>query len=119
MQDLSIGVPLHNHVRHRDLNLAAVHGDPATNSGHSAELHLRGEAIGGLGNYPNIWCAAAGEVGGGEVVEPEDAADAGSAVVDDKFEIFFGFEVAGDDRADGLGAGEEGAVAGEGDGVGV
>ncbi|GMN55278.1 hypothetical protein TIFTF001_024406 [Ficus carica] len=46
------------------------------------ELYLRREEVGGLGNKSNIWCAEAGEVGGAEVVEPEDAADASGAVVD-------------------------------------
>ena len=46
------------------------------------ELDLRREEVGSLGNKSNIWCAEAGEAGGAEVVEPEDAADASGAVVD-------------------------------------
>lgn len=39
------------------------------------------------------------EVGGGEVVEPEDASD---AVVDGEFEELFEFELPGGDSADGF-----------------
>lgn len=52
------------------------------------------------------------------MVEPEDAADAAGAVVDDEFQEFVGFELAGGDDADGLDSGEEGAIARERDGVG-
>lgn len=118
VQDLRIGIPLHDHIRHRYLHLATILGDPTTNSSDNTKLHLRSKAVGRLGNKSNVWCAAAGEVGGGEVVEPEDAADASGAVVDVEFEEFVGFEVSGGDGTDCLGAGEEGAVAGEGVGGG-
>jgi len=57
------------------------------------------------------------EVGGGEVVEPEDAAaDASGAVVDGEFEELSGFELSGADGADGFCAGKKGAFVRKGDG---
>lgn len=60
----------------------------------------------------------AGEVGGGMVVEPDDAGDAAGAVVDEEFKEV-GFPLPADDNADGLSAGDEAAVKVEGEGVGV
>lgn len=117
MQHLHVGVSLDHDVRHRDLRNAPVAGDLPAHSGHHAELNLGSEAHCVLGNKSNIWRAAAGEVGGGELVEPENAADAAGAVVDGEPEELVGFEVVRGDGADGLSAGEESAVAGEGDWV--
>ncbi|PON36539.1 hypothetical protein PanWU01x14_327620 [Parasponia andersonii] len=55
------------------------------------------------------------EVGRGEMVKPKKAIDVVDAVVDDKFEEFYGFEFEGDKRAEGLDMREKSSITREGD----
>ncbi|PON99535.1 hypothetical protein TorRG33x02_047020, partial [Trema orientale] len=47
------------------------------------------------------------------LIEREDAIDVAGAVVDDKFEEFYGFEFEGGDEAEGLDTRNEGSMARE------
>ena len=70
VQHLHVRISLHDDIRNRNLNRASVGGDPAADSGDDTELDMGCKAGGHLGNSSNIWGATAGEVRGGEVVEP-------------------------------------------------
>lgn len=109
MQGLRIRVPLDHYIWHRDLHIATVAGDPPAHPRHDSEPNLRSEAVCGFGKKSNIWRAAASEVGGGKVIEPENASDATGAVVDGEFEELARFEIAGGDDANSFGAGKKGA----------
>lgn len=117
MQDFSIWVSFNDYIRYIDLYHTSVSIDPAPDPRKGAQLNCSSLIGGNLGDETEIGGVVAGEVGRGMVVEPDDAGDAGGAVIDEEFKEV-GFALSADDDADRFGTGDEAAVKVEGKGVG-
>lgn len=96
VEDLRVGVSLDRDVGDSHLQRSPEAAEPASHSGHRAELDERGEA------RSEFVAAAAGDGGRVGVVEPEHAGDAGGAVVDGEAEEAIMLEVAQRDSAHGF-----------------
>lgn len=118
MQDFRIWVSLDHNIGHCNLHLASITANPTTDSCNLPNLNLRRKTSGHVGKQLNGTRVAAREIGGIEVVKPENAAYAAGAVVERELEKFAGFVIAGCDDTNGFNPRDGHAFAGESGRVG-